>query len=519
MNFFLLKKQICFLFNKLNCYLLYSEIDYLKKSRVSLLVIITMLLFSYSAGAVDTNSELGKESGKADTVVNDTDSTDSDIKSDQIAAEMAELKAQVAALQTHNQQRELAELQADAEAAANSQSDSSDDNELKTKSFKGGERSLQALNPEISVVGDIFAQFVHQDGEVYSAYGRTGFFPRVLGLHLQSNLDPFSFAKMAIGIHPDGIEMGEAYVTWSAVTPWLSLTFGKFHQQFGVVNRWHAPSLDQFGYPLVLAEHFGGSLNQTGVSALFRLPPLWADSLELELQITNGQNGKLFSGNFFSIPSGLVHLKNYWDLNRNTYAELGLSGVIGVNNQVGKTVQSPDSEVQLYDKNGAPVTFYDKDGNPVTVAYTSGESVVQNDKDWRLSVVGGADFTFSWAPVNQSKYKGFTWRTEFLYAYKQIKDSAGQERSIHSWGGYSYVQYKPFRNWIFGVRGDMTTPFELDNKDKYTWAAVPYITWWQSPWVRFRLEYNYINWADAPEEHRAILQMTFSAGPHKHDRY
>jgi hypothetical protein len=246
---------------------------------------------------------------------------------------------------------------------------------------------------------------------------------------------------------------------------------------------------------------------------------LWADLLELEMQITNGQNSKLFSGSFFSIPSGLLHLRNYWDLNTNTYAELGLSGIIGVNNQTGKPVQSEDVPVTLYDENGDEVTFYDEDGNPVSTVVKPGDTVIQNDKDWRLTVAGGADLTLNWEPVNQSKYKGFTWRTEFLYVYKQVLDDSGSDASIHSWGGYSYIQFKPARNWIFGARGDLTTPFTLDNRGKYTWGVVPYVTWWQSPWVRFRLEYDNIQWSDAPVEHRVTLQMTFSAGPHKHDRY
>ena len=433
-----------------------------------------------------------------------------------IQAELDALKVQIEKLKAHNDERELAQLQADAETAITAEID---DDKLEAKTFKGGERSLQALNPEVSVVGDIFGRFVSQDGEVYSKGARTGFFPRVLGLHFQSNLDPFSFAKMVIGVTPDGVEFGEGYITWNSVTPWLSLTFGKFHQQFGVVNRWHAPGLDQFAYPLVIQEHFGGPLNQTGLAAVILMPPLWTDLMELEIQITNGRNSKLFSGNFFSIPTGLVHLRNYWDLNRDTYMELGFSGVIGVNNKWGEPTEGTLEPVQLYDENGHEVTFYDKDGNAISTLNKPGQSKTVNDDDWRLTMVGGADLTLNWEPVNKAKYKGFTWRSEFLYAYKEVKDKAGNNDVITSWGAYSYMQYKPIRNWIFGVRGDITQPFILDNAGKYTWGVVPYITWWQSPWVRFRLEYDHIHWFEGEPEHRAMLQVTFSVGPHKHERY
>ncbi len=48
---------------------------------------------------------------------------------------------------------------------------------------------------------------------------------------------------------------------------------------------------------------------------------------------------------------------------------------------------------------------------------------------------------------------------------------------------------------------------------------MPYVTWWQSPWVRFRLEYD-VHAADAgPVDHRVILHLVAAVGPHKHERY
>lgn len=437
-----------------------------------------------------------------------------------VLARIEALQAEIEALKKHDEERELAELKADAETAVTATPEE-DGEKLETKTFKGGERSLQALNPELSLVGDLFGRFVYQDGEIYSPEGgRTGLFPRVIGIHFQTNLDPFSLMKVVVGVSPSGVELGEAYITWSAVAPNLSVTFGKFHQQFGVVNRWHAPGLDQFAYPLVIAEHFGGPLVQTGLSLLVTLPPMWADHMEMELQVTNGQNEKLFAGELFSVPSGLVHLRNYWDVNRDTYLELGLSGLVGANNAWGQTAEE-ETPVQLYDEDGDPVTFYDADGNPIAVVSTTASSV-ENDEDWRVTVVGGADLTLNWEPVNQAKYKGFTWRSELLYAYKQVATATGESDAIKSWGAYSYAQVKPVQNWYFGVRGDVTQPFVLDNEGEYTWGVAPYITWWQSPWVRLRLEYNYIDWADCKgmeQEHRVLLQTTFSAGPHKHERY
>jgi hypothetical protein len=499
-----------------------------KQAGIILSVIVAFVIFYPDAIFAQEVEGQNKPAEKAENppLQNSDEAENQNKKSSQpamshITAEITALKAEVEKLKQHNRQRELAELKADAETAISAGSDSEKE-ELKSKTFKGGERALQGLNPELSVVGDLFARYIYQNGNTWSdtpGGGRTGFFPRVMGLHFQANLDPFSFAKIVVPITLNGAELGEGYITWSAVTPWLSITLGKFHQQFGIVNRWHAPGLDQTFYPLMITEHFGGPLNQTGLSAVFKLPPVWADYMEIEFQITNGQNSKMFSGDFFSVPSGLIHMRNYWDLSRNTYMELGLTGLFGTNTTLGKT-RKTTKEVPIYDEEGNPVIFYDDMGNPVTMV-SSVETTAVND-NWRLTAVGGADLTLNWEPVNQAKYRGFTWRSEFIFAYKQVKDENNKNSSIKSWGAYSYLQYKFARNWIIGTRGDVTTPFKLNNKDEYSWGVVPYITWWQSPWVRFRLEYDYINWADMTKlapEHRVFLQTTFSMGPHKHERY
>ncbi len=448
--------------------------------------------------------------------------------------ELAALKAQVQSLQDAEDARELQSLRSEAESAANASADEDSDS-LTNKVFHGGARSLQRLNPELSVVGDVFMRGVYQNGQMYNAGERTGFFPRVAALHFQSNLDPFSLVKIAIPISPEGAEIGEMYVVWNSVTPWMSLTLGHFHQQFGVVNRWHAPSLDQFAYPLVLLEHFGGGpLEATGLSAELLLPSLWTNHMDLTLQITNGSNEKLFAGAQFGIPVGLAHFSQYWDLNRDTYLEFGLTGLAGLNNRWGVNMPGASEAMQIF--NGKPddpsrreLHIYDAQGNPV-ITHEAAPSLTNDIGNWRVTALAGADLTLSWEPLDQAKYTGFTWRSEGLYSYKQVAGADGKLAEIRSWGAYSYAQYKFARYWIAGMRGDLTQPMSPNNDGKYTWGVEPYITWWQSPWVRFRLQGDYIHWAgkladdgvtwlDGKPEYRALLQVTFSAGPHKHERY
>jgi hypothetical protein len=52
------------------------------------------------------------------------------------------------------------------------------------------------------------------------------------------------------------------------------------------------------------------------------------------------------------------------------------------------------------------------------------------------------------------------------------------------------------------------------------WQISPYVTWHQSPWVRYRLEFNYRSGNNiGPDERKILFQCIWAAGPHKHDRY
>jgi len=401
------------------------------------------------------------------------------------------------------EERELEEIRRAAQAAV-AETVEKPAEKLEEMVFKSGGLGLQALNPEISVAGDMIYRFVYSGEAPYADYRdhveRSRFLFRVLDFHIQSYLDPYTRLKAAVGVHEDGAGIGEAYFTRFGIFPGVNLTLGKFRQQFGVVNRWHLHSLDQVTFPLALTEIFGPEgLNQTGVSLEWTMPQIFGASQELTLQLTNSENERVLAGEFMSYPAFLFHYKNYRDITKDLYFEFGVSGLIGSNSHWG-----------WRDENG-----------------------VLHDDAGRITTVWGADMTWLWEPTEKMRYRNLLWRTEFYYLNMHVSPpeelGLGQD-TIETWGLYSYLQAKISRTIEIGIRGDF---YKADSSkdyfiphlayregNAYRWQIGPYITWWQSPWVKFRLEYNHLDGRHiGPPEDRIFLQCVFAAGPHKHERY
>lgn len=363
------------------------------------------------------------------------------------------------------------------------------------REFLMGSLALQKLNPEITFSADILAGLIINDKKFYAGESdRSGIPIRAIGLHFQHVLDPYSMFKSALEVSPEeGLNLEEMYVSWIGIIPSISFSVGRFRQNFGILNRWHEHDLDQTQYPLALELLLGEEgLIGNGFMVKWLMPALWAHANELTLEVVEGRNETLFSGEHFSAPSTMLHLKNYYDLSDATYLEFGLTGMFGFNNKRGLLTEDQALE----------------------------------DEPWRKTFVAGADLTVYWSPPQQARYRSLTWRTEFYYASKELAPPAAHEVQ-HSWGLYSYLQYQLSANWFAGIRGDLALP-TIRACEELAGDIVPYLTFWQSEFVYLRLEYRHgrnIPY-QTPEEtmgrrtdNRVLLQIDFAAGPHKHEKY
>ncbi len=322
--------------------------------------------------------------------------------------------------------------------------------------FVGRERSLSALNPEISVAADMRAYGTS------TGVQRDNFDPREVEIGFQSALDPFSNTKIFVALEGGEVNVEEGYVYWTGVPGHLRLDVGKYRQSFGELNRWHLHAVPELEYPLALTTYFGEEgLAGTGVSLYRAFGGLGTH--ELTAQVTrSASDAELFGG--AGRPTYLAHLLNFWQLNRSTYMQLGGSVLYGTN---------PESALRTR--------------------------------------VSGLDFRLTWRPPARALYHEWTLRGE-LFALTKETAGTGPTRL----GGYVGTTYKLNQRFIAGVRYDYV---ESPDFGEITRQIVPSLTLWQSEFVFLRAQYQWHKVASATATHQFALQAVWAMGPHKHETY
>jgi len=325
-------------------------------------------------------------------------------------------------------------------------------------------RSLSRLNPEISVTGDVRIQ-ANRPGPQKNNVDL-----REFAFSFQSALDPYSNTKIFVSVGEDHAAVEEAYVYWTALPGRLRLDLGRFRQRAGELNRWHLHALPESEYPLVIVEYFGDhGLVGDGASLYWVAPVISPGGGVHELwgQLTMANNDALFGEG--GRIAGLGHLNNFWQVNRSSFLQLGVTGLYGEN---------PDSSLK--------------------------------------TTVAGADLRFTWRPPERALYRSLTLRAEG-FAVRQKVAGAGDVR----YGGYIGADWQLSRQLHIGGRFDYVEP--LGSSLDATWALVPRVTWWQSEWIYLRAEWQHRSEptlaAVRQSSDRFLIQVVWSIGPHKHETY
>lgn len=426
-------------------------------------------------------------------------SEDRDQQIEALVQRIDDLEEALHELEAAREQDELADILAEAGQLTDEERLEEQEAEAQRETAVGRQRSLQALNPEISVLGDI-GYWWSESPEIQNRFVLQG-----LELAFQATLDPYTRFKAFLAAHQEppllahehqdaesenghehmehvGIGVEEIYIEWVALPLNTRLRVGQFRQQFGTLNRWHPHALPSVEIPFALRNLFGhDGLVGLGVGLDWQLPGLFATTSTLTLEVTNADNPTAFAGSEFNDPAVMLRWAPFFDLGPSSYFELGLTAMLG-----------PNGETDSSD-----------------------------------TTLGSIDFNFIWEPVDRAKYRGIELRGQYIHS-----DYEAEAETFRTGSFFTYLSWKFARRWIVGVRYDnagVPNPHVLPHHEKLdedprevAWS--PYITFWQSEFVRLRAQYQHVSrdfeWEYGPEDdNRLFLQVTFAAGPHKHESY
>jgi hypothetical protein len=470
-----------------------------------LIVVVAAPGFSFAEGPAETEPEqIGKSTAELEEMIRELQkqlqklAEDRDGEIEELHRRLQELEGELRKEREVGEDEDLAAILADAEAETADEKKKEEDAEKDRESFEGRQRTLSKMNPEISFVGDFSYDWSASD-EL-----RDQFTIRGVEVALQAPLDPHTRFKGIFGAHQHPaeleipgeehdheeitVEVEEAYMEWVALPLNTQVAVGKFRQQFGTLNRWHRHALPSVETPFALRDTFGlEGLNGIGVSGKWLFPEAAGTTTSLEVQITNGDNEIVFAGGEFQDPSFLLRPAAFIDINPATYLEIGLSGMTG-----------------------------------------------PNDEEDDRTHLGGLDVNFVWEPVNRARYRNVEVRAEYIHSrFEDTDEATAVQDTIEANSYYIYASGKISRRWIVGLRYDdaelpsprwpLIDPTEFrEGLREQAWT--PFVTFWQSEFVRIRLQYqhatrNFVGLQGPMDDDRAWVQVTWAGGPHKHEDY
>jgi hypothetical protein len=147
-----------------------------------------------------------------------------------------------------------------------------------------------------------------------------------------------------------------------------------------------------------------------------------------------------------------------------------------------------------------------------TSYFQIGATGVVGDNDAGKTRVLGLDASFRYTPAGRAQYRDFQLKGEWYFA--ESPSLIGE--TLTGDGGYLQSNMRLGRRWIFGTRADYVNGFGTVPD---IFQLVPSLSWWQSEWVRLRVQYNYLRPQGGPNNHTFLLQAMWAMGPHKHESY
>jgi hypothetical protein len=357
---------------------------------------------------------------------------------------------------------------------------------------------------DIGVAGDFIGDLTQNN--VQQAQGGTFpglenyFFPREIELALFGQIDPYARAEVIVEAEQESrgegvsVSLAEAHLTLLTLPFGTQAKLGQMRNRFGITNQLHDHDLPFIDRPDVLVQFFGqDGLVEKGLEAT------WVPPLPFYLQILggvfDGDNETAFGYASLKRPLATGRVETFFDLL--TWGALSLGMSVASGNQpdgLRNTILGWDVKYKL-----AP------DGWQFPALTIGGELLYQ----LRKMTVAGTE-------AGENGTEATPARTETLRRY----------------GWYLFGEIRPFRfGWLSrfapGLRYDWT---QYPTSPGHQWAIEPYLTFWPSEFLRFRIGYKHTH-GDTPGcctvtgvgsariKDEIFFQSTFILGAHPAHRF
>jgi type II secretory pathway pseudopilin PulG len=338
-------------------------------------------------------------------------------------------------------------------------------------------------------VGNITQKNVARAGGGTFAGQENRFFPREVELSLFGQIDPYASAVVRIEAGEEapgqetGVTLAEAYLTLLTLPFGTQARLGQMRNRFGWSNEVHEHDLPWVDRPNVIRNFLGGEgLQEKGVELTF-VPdlPFYIEALA---GIFNGDNETAFGRGTLQHPLVTGRLRTFFELGNEHAVLLGMSVASG----------------QTDDRNRSTILGwearykYRPDGWLHPLITFTGEGLYSMRKaDVGVDVDGDGAI-----------------------------DQVDKRQRNHS-GLYAGLEVQPFRRWAGGVRYDWS---QYPTNPGWEWAVEPYISFWPSEFLRFRLAYKHtdrspqtrdafnLNDSSARKVDELLFQASFILGAH-----
>jgi len=342
-----------------------------------------------------------------------------------------------------------------------------------TQTYGGASSNAKLLNPDISLIGDFIGTAGH------NAVSPS----RSLEMHesevgLQAIIDPYARADAFLSFGETGVNVEEAYVTFTSLPAGLLMKVGKMRADFGKVNTIHNHALPFIDRPLVTNNLVGGEdgIDDAGISLSRFLPAPKDWFLEGTAQVFRGDSSDVFQATRRQDLSVVGHVRAYRDLSESTNLDLGASYARG--NSAGLLTTSN------------PSAFFTN--------------------------IYAADATLRWKPLRRAIYHSFLFRTELFWSARDQLSPVNVFQTQHAFGFYSDAEYRLNRRWTLGGRIDRSGHATAASLTDTGFSAI--LTYWPSEFSQIRGQYRFGHLAVAPNDfsnaNELLFQFLFVMGAH-----